>query len=510
MKSLPRIATLVPAAVAMALTASCSGQKDSVEFDQIVKITKEKASPFNNGVFQGWGSSFCWWANRLGYSDELAQQTADLFYSEDKGIGLNIIRYNIGGGDDPTHTHIRRTDSEMPGFMYIDQNGERKYDWTADANQRNALKKAMEACGQGVIVEAFSNSPPYFMTNSGCSSGAVNSNMDNLREDEYENFAEYMATVMEHYKNEEGISFQSVDPMNEPATSYWGAYSWKQEGCHFDAGKSQSRILEEMHKALLRHNLNDVILCGTDETDVDQQISSWNRLSDEAKSAVSRIDTHTYSGSLLKDLRETAVEAGKNLWMSEVDGGNVAGIDAGQMGAGLWLGNKIVSDMNGLLPSAWILWQIVDNHISSEGYNGKPDSGMPDTNRGYWGVSACDHDNQKIIPTKKYYAFGQFTKFIRPGATILESSEKTLAAYDRNRKQVIVVAVNDRPKDLEYKLDLSSFKKTGKTARVVRTSGQLADGENLAELEPINVNKKTLGAHLLANSITTYIIDGVF
>ena len=209
MKSLPRIATLVPAAVAMALTASCSGQKDSVEFDQIVKITKEKASPFNNGVFQGWGSSFCWWANRLGYSDELAQQTADLFYSEDKGIGLNIIRYNIGGGDDPTHTHIRRTDSEMPGFMYIDQNGERKYDWTADANQRNALKKAMEACGQGVIVEAFSNSPPYFMTNSGCSSGAVNSNMDNLREDEYENFAEYMATVMEHYKNEEGISFQS-------------------------------------------------------------------------------------------------------------------------------------------------------------------------------------------------------------------------------------------------------------------------------------------------------------
>ena len=80
-----------------------------------VKIGKDGEIKRNQGVFEGWGSSLCWWANRVGYSDVLAQKAAELFYGKD-GLGLNIMRYNIGGGDDPTHTHITRTDSEVPSF----------------------------------------------------------------------------------------------------------------------------------------------------------------------------------------------------------------------------------------------------------------------------------------------------------------------------------------------------------------------------------------------------------
>ena len=40
-----------------------------------------------------------------------------------------------------------------------------------------------------------------------------------------------------------------------------------------------------------------MIISGTDETSIDTQISSYNNLSDEAKNVISRIDTHTYSGS---------------------------------------------------------------------------------------------------------------------------------------------------------------------------------------------------------------------
>lgn len=70
------------------------------------------------------------------------------------------------------------------------------------------------------------------MTNSGCSSGAVDSGEDNLRADSYHAFAVYMADVIEHWNNEGVITFQSATPMNEPYTNYWGAYSNKQEGCH--------------------------------------------------------------------------------------------------------------------------------------------------------------------------------------------------------------------------------------------------------------------------------------
>ena len=74
--------------------------------------------------FEGWGTSLCWWAHRLGYDDELSRKSADLFYSKE-GLGLNIMRYNIGGGDAPTHNHITRTDSKIPGWVKPAGKGEK-------------------------------------------------------------------------------------------------------------------------------------------------------------------------------------------------------------------------------------------------------------------------------------------------------------------------------------------------------------------------------------------------
>ena len=133
-----------------------------------------------------------------------------------------------------------------------------------------------------------------------------------------------MADVIEHWEDEGVIDFQSTDPMNEPNTNYWGAYSNKQEGCHFDQGESQSRILVELNKELESRGI-DIIISGTDETSIDTQITSYNALSDEAKNVISRIDTHSYSGSNREGLKELAESEGKNLWMSEVDGTYTAG-----------------------------------------------------------------------------------------------------------------------------------------------------------------------------------------
>ena len=49
------------------------------------------------------------------------------------------------------------------------------YDWEADKNQVAVLKAVAKASGNDFIAEAFSNSPPYFMTVSGCSSGNTDS-----------------------------------------------------------------------------------------------------------------------------------------------------------------------------------------------------------------------------------------------------------------------------------------------------------------------------------------------
>ena len=472
-------------------------------------------SAVNEGVFEGWGTSLCWWANRLGYSEVLTEKAAKAFFDPEEGLGMNIARYNIGGGDDPSHDHITRTDSMIPGYavdpVYDADAGTYSwsYDWDADRNQRNVLQKAMEAYGEGFIAEAFSNSPPYFMTVSGCSSGGEDPGEDNLRADAFDAFAEYLAEVALHFKDEWGITFQSITAMNEPCTNYWSAYSNKQEGCHFSQGASQSRMITALRAALDGRGMADMLISASDETSIDTQALSWRRLSDEAKEAVARIDTHSYQGTMRGMLRKAALDAGKNLWMSEVDGGDTAGVNAGEMGAGLWLANRILEDMNGLTPSAWILWQVIDSHISKDGYLGRKDTGMVNTAGGYWGTAVADHDREELILTMKYYVLGQFTRYIRPGYRIIEGGQRSIAAYDPGEKTLVIVAVNARGNDADTRFDLSAFEEAGSEVEVIRTSGSMEEGEHWAQLESFQPDVAGFDAVLKANSVTTFLVRNV-
>ena len=500
-----RMVGTVTAALVMlsGMTVKVPEKSAPADAAMVISLAPENRYEINGGKFQGWGTSLCWWANRVGYSDILAQQTADLFYG-DEGLRMNIARFNIGGGDDPSHTHITRTDSNMPGYT-VYNNGNVTYDWNADYNQRNVVQRAIKACGDDMIVEMFSNSPPYYMTNSGCSTGNKDSGKNNLRDDQYTAFAEYLAEVCDYYEKYWGVKVQSIDPMNEPYTNFWGAFSQKQEGCHFDQGESESKILVELKKSLDKRGLNDVIVCGTDETSIDTQIDCFNKLSSEARNILGRIDTHTYGGTQRSKLKETALANGKNLWMSEVDGSGVSGTNAGEMGAGLWLAERMVLDCNELNCSAWILWQAIDNHISSVGMNGNKDKGMVDVNGGFWGLAVADHDKNEIILTKKYYSFGQFSRYIRPGMTMLKSTGNTMAAFDEKNGRLVVVAINSGSSAQEFNVDLSGFDEVGTSAQAVRTSNT----ESWKDIGNIAISGTSLKTDLAPQSITTYIIDGM-
>lgn len=482
---------------------------EDYEIDGVVSISPLKASTMNDGIFQGWGTSLCWWANRVGYSDELAQQTADLFFGDD-GLRLNIMRYNIGGGDDPTHNHITRTDSAVPGWLVWDEEAQDYvYDYDADKNQLNVFERCVEAAGDNAIVEVFSNSPPYFMTVSGCSSGGFDSNVNNLKDECYEDFAEYLAHVTNYIQNEMGIEVTSVSPMNEPNTNFWGANSPKQEGCHFDEGESQSRIIELTYEALQQYDLPNVMVVASDETSTELQINEYNAYSNKAKEYLGRINTHTYNPTKIGELGQLARDEGFLMWMSEVDGNGMAGTNAGEMGAGLWLGEKIINDINALDPAAWVLWQVIDKHISEEGYNGRQDSGMIDITQGFWGTAVADHDNQDVILTQKYYSFGQFTRYIRPGMTIIQCGGDSLAAYNPETKELVVVALNKSDKDRYMNYDLSQMESVGRRVQAIRTSGTIEDGEHWAQLEDFGAYEDGFVAELKANSITTFIVSGV-
>ena len=481
----------------------CSGDIVAKE----IIISTKNASTTNNGIFQGWGSSLCWWANRIGYSPVLTKKSAELFYS-DKGLNLNIMRYNIGGGDDPTHKHITRTDSMIPGWLYYNsESNSYHYDYEADKNQINVMTECVKASGEDAFIEVFSNSPPYFMTKSGCSSGGKNPNKNNLKDDCYEEFAEYLAHVSEYINNNLNIRISSISPMNEPNTKYWHCYSEKQEGCHFDVGESQNKILLETYKAIRKHGLDHIELIGSDETSTDKQITAYNKYSDDVKSVIDRISTHTYGTRKIKQLGALMKKENRNLWMSETDWSNEAGKNAGDMSGGLWLAKKIIEDINGLSPSAWVLWQVIDCHVSKDGYMGNKDSGMPDIKGGFWGLAVADHDKEEIILSNKYYAMGQFSRYIRPGDTIIHCDKNTLAAYNKDSGKIVIVAVNDTSKTKHKTFILDGFNSKYKAAEVIRTSGRLEAGEKWADVGTIDVINNKINVDLNSNSITTYIIE---
>ena len=174
--------------------------------------------------------------------------------------------------------------------------------------------------------------------------------------------------------------------------------------------------------------------------------------------------------------------------------------------------------INDMMPSAWIMWDAVDVHIDS---NNEFDTATRESvertlsnGDGFWGIAIADHDTQELLLSKKYYAFGQFSRYIRPGYAIIGSSDSTVAAYDPKEGKVVIVAVNTAENDQTWKFNLQDFSEIGSKVTAIRTSGSRADGENWADVtasDDIVVDKatKNVTATLKANSITTYIVEGV-
>src|SRR6266487_4368308 len=60
-----------------------------------VHLQRPDAGP----AFDGWGTSLCWFANAVGrWPEPQRSEIADALFS-DRGLGLTLVRYNIGGGE---------------------------------------------------------------------------------------------------------------------------------------------------------------------------------------------------------------------------------------------------------------------------------------------------------------------------------------------------------------------------------------------------------------------------
>ena len=185
------------------------------------------------GAWQGWGVSLCWWANVFGTRDDLADIVFTTNYTTLNGqslpgLGLNIARYNAGGcNTNLISGSAIQFSTNLPDFKKIygywlnwfsSDPTSASWDWTGDVNQRTMLQKARTRGAN--LLELFSNSPMWWMCYNHNPSGADNGANDNLQSSNYQAHAVYLATVAKYASDNWGITFDSVEPFNEPIATW--------------------------------------------------------------------------------------------------------------------------------------------------------------------------------------------------------------------------------------------------------------------------------------------------
>jgi galactan endo-1,6-beta-galactosidase len=421
-------ATAGTAAAAMAGVTADTARATSQREQGIADYSTTPDPTSNWGTWEGWGTSLCWWANVFGTRNDLAdimftRNTVTLNNQSLPGLGLNIIRYNVGAcsdvpvdGQSMVASPNIKSWKQIEGYWldwYSSDPASSSWNWWVDSNQRNMMWKARD---RGVnLIEFFSDSPMWWMCKNHNPSGADDGG-DNLQSWNYQQHAVYLATVAKYATDNWGINVDSVDAFNEPSATWWTS-TGTQEGCHVSPS-IQQQVIQYLRAELNTRGLTQTLVAASDETSYDAARSTWNSFSSTTKAAVGRVNVHgyQYEGGRRDLLYNDVHAAGKPLWQSEY------GEDTA---SGMRLATNLCLDMKWLHPTAWCYWQVYDGLT--------------------WGLIYVDEDNGTVGQVNpKYWVMAQYTRHIRPGMRIISGGAdvNTVAAYDTSAHRLVLVTAN--------------------------------------------------------------------
>lgn len=453
------------------------GQAENPVWETVV-IEPEKTAQ----TLEGWGSSLCWWAAQVGkWEESKVDSIVDMLTSPEQ-LNMNIFRYNIGGGDDPSHAdgHMvkgKGKRAEMEGFK---ASPESPYNWNADAAQRKILLKIKEKRPDAVF-EAFSNSAPYWMTVSGCAAGHADPAKDNLKPEYEEAFCQYLVDVCKYYKDTYQVDFKTLEPFNESYSHYWYAEG-SQEGCHFEPA-TQIRMIRKLYPMLKESGLKTVI-SASDETNLAQFLTvqqAYEKAGD-IWGKIGQLNTHTYSGTNAEraEVRSLVERSGKPFWQSETGPSGGSGLESN-----LLLVQKLFDDMRIMRPQAWLDWQIMEE------------------NNEEWCVLKGNFQTQEYRRIKNFYVRMQITRFFKQGYRFVESGHpQMLAAVSPSGKELVFAWLNTSEQPQVAEILLGKFGTGTPSIRAWRTSAE----EDCRSLPTPALRQEVLSYQAPARSLTTFVV----
>jgi O-glycosyl hydrolase len=453
---------------------------------------------------QGFGASGAWWPNDLQHFSAAGQDHVASLLFDPSGLGLSQYRYNIGGGG----VGVTTPEKTAPTFFA----GPGNYDWSADPGGVGFL---MMAAQHGVrTLVGFVNSAPVAWTTSDKSCGGA------LVPASQAAFATYLSTVVAHLHDVDHVTLSYVSPMNEPDASQ---PTCRQEGMVVPVGQ-RAGLVKAVASALNKRAPYAHVIADESSLVASQLLPEAPRWLSVpgAASSVAAIAHHTYDYPPMPVLHQVAQLGGqfhKPLWASEICCRNNRGFGYQfdpTMASGLWLANTIWADLTQAHDSAFDWWTALSPRI---GCNPVADPSCTTRvnplgrNDGllYYDAAATVDQNETIYPTKRYWALGNFSRYVRPGAVlhnVTGAPPGTRAAAFSSKSGWSVVVIDDTPAGTPPTPLSLHIPNGGHTLSPV-TAVQTSDTLNLDPVPLPRYRGGTMSASVAPHSVTTYVLNNV-
>ncbi len=412
---------------------------------------KINLSAVPNQTVTGFGTSACWWAQMIDDESERQYLAKELFSQE--GLGLNIYRYNVGGGVNPAHNRIGNRSRQTESFLYYnEESGRFEYDFTRDANAQAMLFAALSyGCVDTVIL--FANSPHYSMTVNGETAGSESGGVTNLDESRYQDFVDYFLTITEYFLSR-GVPVKYISPVNEPQWD-WGGDWVGQEGCHYSAGQVV-KLMELFARGIAERGLNVKLQApesgqiGANDTPyVDALLAS-----ETAMAQIGSLAYHSYwTDTNVENKLTFGIRRCRTLGRYPVDMTEWCELpcrhDVEDVEAALIMARVIANDFNLARCNSWSSWVAVNE--------GGTDSEGRRLSDGLFYTAGSDYGTVK--KTARYAALAHFAKFVPAGSKSLTAVPNitdlaaddggsqyypfSLAAFRTPERKTVLVIVNE-------------------------------------------------------------------
>ena len=413
-------------------------------------------------TIESFGTSGAWWSQYVGTWDSKYQKAmvtnrqriATLLFDRNYGIGLTNYRYNLGAGSadsgngDYSDVNRRAQSFEVaPG----------EYDWSKDAGAMWFVKEVTRLGCEEVVL--FFNSPLERLTRNGWAHLTPGGERNNIDPANYAEWAVYACDVAEHFIAE-GIPVKFISPINEPQWDWTGS----QEGCHFEPNEIAGVYLAFLEELQKRPALAGVELSGPESGEWGGQTTKYvsallgNKVLSEHFTA---IDCHSYWSNTQSKVsfknwmkvQYPDVKIRMSEWCEMVNGTDLT------MDSAIHLAQCVQEDLTVLDVVSWCTWV----GVSPGGYR---DGLIHATENGAGEIS--------IVPLKRLWAYGNYTRFIRPGFVRVDTQGAkgvypvAFKGEKDGKQQLIIVLINEQFS--AQKVDLSGDFSAYSTMQIHETS----------------------------------------